>query len=741
MLPIILEGQARLARRVTEHSSDLQRKAIEPAAHFDPGSEGHDIYGKTGHALARVCVPLQPQTVLDRLQTTDSPPGRGAGVEIVKTCKVLLAQYLSGSTSGGLEEAAAPPTHQLPLLITHYTEAVSQLEAIITGGEDSGQHQGTVVVPTASLLHDLSSLHLHSNNRKEAGVQWEKGLRQLLHCSDGEEPRTWWKRDEGRGGGGKDIQKCGTTGTMLAAVLAVKIARYVHANKARVSLQYLLTAASLFRSIPVSSLPHLSLPSSFLRPSSSSVSATNLPVGINLFDDPLLCDPMTSLDSLAYCSRELVERKYPLKALPVLWLYWQTAHGHCRSPPHTLLCQSLRLQALTHLHMFPEALSLLGEVLGGRGVPQVSCDCDIPSDSSDITAAAAGFSDSLPLTHTSNVKALKLLMNRELPTSVASCCGREALVRFSLARAELYIALASTSPTLPPASVLTRGFSTGATQPSPSPSPSATTPVPSPSVLPPPSSTKPGSHSTSERHTQLISSLLLENAERTLHNSFLSLSSLSSASELRARGYLALSKLALSRHNSPTATKLSLATLRVLQSSSLSISCHSVARRLWLEARLSLTASLVGKREINGEAMLDCTAQCQEGVKEAEEFGDMELCAQFHFTAALHSLSLSPPNVAAIMRHSQSCLQTLASLPFLSPPFFLLHARSTLLLCDAGCHGSHVTSHDATLVYQRLVKKLRKQREFSLFPLTHRLKARFLALPTTLSSLSSLPPS
>ena len=92
------------------------------------------------------------------------------------------------------------------------------------------------------------------------------------------------------------------------------------------------------------------------------------------------------------------------QALPVLWLYWQTAHGHCRSPPHTLLCQSLRLQALTHLHMFPEALSLLGEVLRGRGVPQVSCDCDIPSDSSDITAAAAGFSDSLPLTHTSNVK-------------------------------------------------------------------------------------------------------------------------------------------------------------------------------------------------------------------------------------------------------------------------------------------------------------------------------------------------
>ena len=302
-------------------------------------------------------------------------------------------------------------------------------------------------------------------------------------------------------------------------------------------------------------------------------------------------------------------------------------------------------------------------------------------------------------------------MNREIPTSVASTCGQEALLRFSLARAELYIALASTSPTLAPVPVLSRGLSTCLSQPSPSPCPSAaqTPPVSSPSLVPP-SSTKPSSRSTPQRQANLISPLLLENAERILQNYCLSLTSSSSfASELRARAYLTLSKLALTLHHNPTATKLGLATLRVLQtSSSSSLSPSSTVHRLWLEGRHTLALSLVGKQR-SGEAVLDCAIQCEEGVREAEKFGDTQWCAEFHFAAGLHALSLSPPNIEGIMTHSQSCLQLLASLPYLSPPLSFLHARCKLLLCEAGCHSGHVTSHDATLVYKRLVQKLRQQ--------------------------------
>lgn len=305
-----------------------------------------------------------------------------------------------------------------------------------------------------------------------------------------------------------------------------------------------------------------------------------------------------------------------------------------------------------------------------------------------------------------STQALKLVMTRDVPSSVANCCGEEAVTRFSLARADLYISLASTSSHLPTTSTLTRGLNLSPA--SPSPSPSATPPVTSPSLLPP-SSTKPASRSTSQRQSHLIQPLLLENAEKLLTSSCLCLSSLTSSPELRIRAYLSLSRLALSLHHDSTATKLSLAALRVLQSSTLS--SPALLHRLWLEGRHLLARSLVGKRQRGkiGDLVLDCAVQCEAGVREAERFGEIEWCAEFNFTAALHALSLSPPNLDTIMKHSQSCLQLLASLPYLSPPLSLLHARCTLLLCDAGCHGGHVTSHDATLVYQRLVKRLKQQ--------------------------------
>lgn len=81
----------------------LQSLAIEPAAHFDPGSEGHDIYGRTGHALGRVCVSLNPQTVLETLKIEEEEEGSvsdGGVMEILRRCKVLLVKYLTRRDGG-----------------------------------------------------------------------------------------------------------------------------------------------------------------------------------------------------------------------------------------------------------------------------------------------------------------------------------------------------------------------------------------------------------------------------------------------------------------------------------------------------------------------------------------------------------------------------------------------------------------------------------------------------------------
>ena len=125
--------------------------AIQPAAHWDPGPEGHDIYGEVGQALARVCVPLDPQTVLDNLRIEQ--PIRDAPVQILKRCKRQLASYLARPP---LEDGLLSPSSELPLLVSSYNEAITELES------NSGDHTGLL----ASAMHDLGKLYLHQHNMK-----------------------------------------------------------------------------------------------------------------------------------------------------------------------------------------------------------------------------------------------------------------------------------------------------------------------------------------------------------------------------------------------------------------------------------------------------------------------------------------------------------------------------------------------------------------------------------------------
>ena len=318
-------------------------------------------------------------------------------------------------------------------------------------------------------------------------------------------------------------------------------------------------------------------------------------------------------------------------------------------------------------------------------------------------------------------------MGRDLPSSVASLCGLEAMVRLAVARANLYTALASSCTTLAPLHILTRP--TNLTSPPthllpPSPAPitspqSDPIPASSSSSSLPPSSSKPSRamswRTTDPRH---IKTLLVEQTEQILQGAWHSLSSLPSSSpttELRVLILLSLSRLSLCLHHKPTATQLSLAALRVLQSTSAGPT-RSAGHRLWTQCWLNLAEGLVGRgRRVNGVTckiggdVMDCGLKCEEGVKEAQKCGDFESKAAFHFIAALHALSSSPPKTKTILAHTQQCLQILNSLPSPSPSSSLIHAHCTLLLCDTGHREGHVTSCDAAHIYQRLVEKLRKQ--------------------------------
>ena len=271
----------------------------------------------------------------------------------------------------------------------------------------------------------------------------------------------------------------------------------------------------------------------------------------------------------------------------------------------------------------------------------------------------------------SPLQALKVLMSRELPAPVANHCSPEVVLRLSMAQADLCTALASTCTTLSPPNILTRSSGSSLARPpihlfSPTPTPVPSQPSSETNLVVPcspslPHSTKLSRAAASRRLNEPhhVKMLLVEHAERLLVGVCHSLPSPSL--ELRVRTLLSLARLSLCLQHSSTAIQLSLAALRVMQAAT-----AGGSHRLWLESRRSLAESLVGRstggvggrRGVSGGDVMECAVQCEEGVKEAERFGDLELAAEFRFVAALHALSLSPPDTQTIMTQAQVLVPT-----------------------------------------------------------------------------------
>ena len=63
-----------------------------------------------------------------------------------------------------------------------------------------------------------------------------------------------------------------------------------------------------------------------------------------------------------------------MQVLPLLWLYHHIAHKVCRDVAHSALARLLKLQAMTQLHLYDQALQLLTELLTGSGLPTTTTD-------------------------------------------------------------------------------------------------------------------------------------------------------------------------------------------------------------------------------------------------------------------------------------------------------------------------------------------------------------------------------
>ena len=72
---------------------------LEPAAHLDPGPEGHNVYGKVGHALAMVSVSLDTPSTLQRL-TSVGKERCSKAEQALLNARRLLTQYFVGVNVG-----------------------------------------------------------------------------------------------------------------------------------------------------------------------------------------------------------------------------------------------------------------------------------------------------------------------------------------------------------------------------------------------------------------------------------------------------------------------------------------------------------------------------------------------------------------------------------------------------------------------------------------------------------------
>lgn len=135
------------------------------------------------------------------------------------------------------------------------------------------------------------------------------------------------------------------------------------------------------------------------------------------------------------------------------------------------------------------------------------------------------------------------------------------------------------------------------------------------------------------------------------------------------RSYLAMAEVALALSQPSTAVQLCLAALRNLQCTDKNADSGSLQEmdenlkglclnsrlsfapdlRLWLECKNILAKSLI---DIRCE-WLSCTSVCGEGCEECEACGDVEMWAEFHLTAAMHSLNADLPNLDLLQSHAQ----------------------------------------------------------------------------------------
>jgi hypothetical protein len=486
VFPLVVVAQQRLATRAAVASKLLPSSfEISPGGHIDP--TGHGIYNKQT-ALARVSVPLNVHSSLEAMRQAISNTTHAS--RSLQYCRRLLIRYLAGHSQGlssvqfdgvPAEENASrmfaetektvdttvvdPPV--LHLTTTARLEDVenrplqdSQVAAIVVAYDKTIESLLVKKNPgvAAQAMHELGNLHFHLKNIRGAYKCWAGGVDTITGLEDG--VREWrslskmadeMEKPDDSSPSMEDsecdishamLKRCGIWGCLQAAVMASKISQFIVHSDLSQRLEYCLLSACLMKGVFHASLPHPRADCDYATYDiGADGNASEVIPGVDLFSDRFRCDVQSLTAAAGWNIEELLRRGHFLEALPIITLHHYVSCTVCRDVHQTVQSRLWRLQALTGLCYFSEAIHVLSELVCGYRLPQVGSTSFVPVES---RMTSLKFSNGLPLTDQSNYKVMTQLFKKPLPSTLALTYGKHLASALSVAQARLQIKMAST---------------------------------------------------------------------------------------------------------------------------------------------------------------------------------------------------------------------------------------------------------------------------------------------------------
>ncbi|XP_069048817.1 cilia- and flagella-associated protein 54 isoform X2 [Lepisosteus oculatus] len=446
---------------------------IHPGSHIDPG--GHEIFSERSRAMALVSVPLD---VADTLRCFRETSGRGhyhhRALQHSRTLLLLLLahaqqggepHFCRDSTShfqGKVEFNAATISVPIPFppdlssedfskLNTIYSSPLphSLLATVITSYNNAieflqANNQNSLKVQA---LHELGNLHFYSGNKRASQSCWSKALDSAL-CQPGV-LGSWDKSSVCVGSSDLPqhfLRQAGIWGCLQGAVLSAKIAQYILTSDISRQTHCCILSARLFKALLRGSLPH---PLSDWEYASYGLGRTwdcpELIPGVELFTEPFRAQVNSTVSSLAFLCHRLHSAGHCLMVLPLLSLYLYFVNTLCRDKRRTIEGRILKVQVLTDLGLFSDAVRELGSLLQGERIPQPQGSY-YPSDKRLIKKK---FDTSKTLLDSANLQTLEDLVNKSLSSEVAALFGSQLVMRLTLAKTKLIVALCDTINSFP----------------------------------------------------------------------------------------------------------------------------------------------------------------------------------------------------------------------------------------------------------------------------------------------------